>query len=103
MRTERIERSGYTMIYNVYEAGFTTRRVLSKYSLHEGYMVWRVEAALKRNMKTQFYHVVEVNSASAVNKFLTIHPRFSAIRSVKLLNAEDATAVLNQPTRYRLW
>ena len=101
MRTERIERSGYTMIYNVYEAGFTTRRVLSKYSLHEGYMVWRVEAALKRDMKTQFYHVAAVNSADAVNKLLSTK-WVSAIISVKQLQDEDVQKVLSRPAKYML-
>jgi hypothetical protein len=111
MKTEGVKSNGYTTIYTVYEAGvdfeqscnLVNVKTVKQYSLHEGYRVWRVEAAIKRNIKTQFYYVAEVNSVAAVNKFLTIHPRLSAIRSVKLLGAEDTTTVLNNPMRYPLW
>lgn len=111
MKTEGVKRKGYTMFYRVYEAGvdfdatddLVSMKTLDRYSLHDGYKVWRVEAALKKGMKTQFYHVAAVNSVTAVNKLLTTHPWLSYIRSIKLLNAEDTDVVLNNPMRYPLW
>lgn len=111
MKTEGIKNKGYTTIYTVYEAGvdfeptddLVTVKTVTRYSLHDGYRVWMVEAAIKRDMKTQFYHVAAVNSVTAVNKFLTLYPWLSYIRSVKLLSEEDTTTVLNNPMRYPLW
>ena len=111
MKTEGVKNKGYTTIYTVYEAGvdfeptddLVTVKTVTRYNLHDGYRVWLIEAALKRDMKTQFYHVAEVNSAAAVNKFLTIFPWLSSIRSVKPLNEEDTATVLNNPMRYPLW
>lgn len=111
MKTEGIKNKGFTTIYTVYEAGvdfeqtddLVSVKTVTRYSLHAGYAVWRVEAAIKKGMKTQFYHVAEINSVAAANKFLTIFPWLSAIRSVKPLNTEDTAAVLNNPMRYPLW
>ena len=111
MRTEGVKRKGYTMFYKVYEVGvdfestddLVSMKTLHRYSLHDGYKVWRVEAALKRNMKTQFYYVAAVNSASAVNKFLTIYPWLTAIRTVKPLGTKETETILNNPVRYPLW
>lgn len=111
MKTEGVKHKGYTTIYTVYEAGVDFEpaddlvyvKTVKKYSLHDGYGVWRVEAAIKRDMKTQFYYVASVNSAAAVNKFLTIYPWLSAIRSVKQLCAEETETILNNPMRYPLW
>lgn len=111
MKTEGVKRKGYTVFYRVYEAGvdfvqsddLVIVKTVDRYSLHDGYGVWRVEAAIKRGMKTQFYYVAAVNSAAAVNKFLTVCPWLSSIRSVKPLNEECTAAVLNNPMRYSLW
>lgn len=111
MKTEGVKNKGFTTIYTVYEAGvdfeqtddLVSVKTVTRYSLHTGYAVWRVEAAIKKGMKTQFYHVAAVNSATAVNKFITTCPWLSYIRSVKLLNAEDTDVVLNNPMRYPLW
>lgn len=111
MKTEGVKNKGFTTIYTVYEAGvdfeqtddLVSVKTVTRYSLHTGYAVWRVEAAIKMGMKTQFYYVAEVNSAAAVNKFLTIYPWLSAIRSVKQLGAEETETILNNPMRYPLW
>lgn len=111
MRTEGVKNKGFTTIYTVYEAGvdfeptddLVTVKTVTRYSLHDGYRIWKVEAALKRGMKTQFYYVAAVNPATAVNKFLTIYPWLSSIRSVRPLNEEDTSTVLNNPMRYLLW
>lgn len=111
MKTEGVKNKGYTTIYTVYEAGvdfeptddLVTVKTVTRYNLHDGYRVWRVEAAIKRGMKTQFYHVVSDSSAGAVDKFLNIYPWLSSIRSVKPLNEEDTATVLNNPMRYPLW
>lgn len=110
MRTEGVKRKGYTMFYKVYEAGIdfesvddlVSMKTLHRYSLHDGYKVWRVEAALKRNMKTQFYYIAAVNSASAVNKFLTVFPNLIAIRSIKPTNEIETERILNNPAKYIL-
>lgn len=111
MKTEGVKRRGYTLFYKVYEAGvdfeptddLVSMKTVDRYSLHDGYKVWRVEAALKRDMKTQFYYVAAVNSASAVNKFLTVYPWLVAIRSIKPLNEKETERILNNPARYNLW
>lgn len=111
MKTEGVKRQGYTMFYRVYEAGvdfeptddLVSMKTLDRYSLHDGYKVWRVEAALKRDMKTQFYYIVAINAASAVNKFLTTYPWLSAIKSVGAVNKQLTDLILNNPYKYILW
>ena len=101
-------RGGYD---KVYEAGvdfeptdeLVTLKTLERYSLHDGYRLWRVEAAYSTNMKPCFYYVVAVNPAAAVNKFLTVTPWLSKIKSVKPMNKEEAEQILSNPARYLLW
>lgn len=111
MKIEGIKRQGYTMFYRVYEVGvdfkptddLVTLKTLERYSLHDGYRLWRVEAGYSTNMKPCFYHVVAVNPAAAVNKFLTVTPWLSKIKSVKPMNKEETEQILNNPARYILW
>lgn len=111
MKTEGVKRKGYTVFYRVYEAGvdfvqsddLVIVKTVDRYSLHDGYGVWRVEAAIKRGMKTQFYYIVAINAASAVNKFLTTYPWLSAIKSVGAVNKQLTDLILNSPHKYILW
>lgn len=111
MKIEGIKRQGYTMIYKVYEASvdfeptddLVTLKTLERYSLHDGYRLWRVEAGYSTHMKPCFYYVVAVHPAAAVNKFLTVTPWLSKIKSVKPMNKEETEQILNNPARYILW
>lgn len=111
MKTEEWNRKGYTMVYNVSEAGIDFEptddlvkvSVLARYNLNEGYRVFQVGASYARSMKPCFYYVVAVNPAAAVNKFLTVTPWLSKIRSVKPMNKEETEQILNNPARYILW
>ena len=111
MKTEGVKNKGFTTIYTVYEAGvdfeqtddLVSVKTVTRYSLHTGYAVWRVEAAIKRGMKTQFYYIVAINAASAVNKFLTTYPWLSAIKSVGAVNKQLTDLILNSPHKYILW
>lgn len=111
MKTEGIKRQGYTMFYKVYEAGvdfepsddLVAMKTLDHYRLHDGYRLWGVEATYSKNIKPCFYYVVSRNAAGAVNKFLTVTPWLSVIKSVKPLNETDAEVVLSNPAKFILW
>ena len=111
MKTQRTIRKGYTIYYTVYEAGVDFEpsdsliaiKTLKQYRLHDGYRLWRVDAGYSTHIKPCFYYVVAVNPASAVNKFLTITPWLSKIKSVKPMNNEETEQILNNPARYLLW
>ena len=111
MKTEGVRRQGYTMIYNVFEAGIDfdlsddliTLKCLARCDLHEGYRVWQVGATYARNMKPTFYYVVATSGAAAMSKFLNIAPWLGIIKSVVPLNEADAEVVLSNPAKFILW
>lgn len=108
MKIEGIKRQGYTMFYKVYEAGvdfeptddLATLKTLERYSLHDGYRLWRVEATYARNAKPVFYYVISTSKAVALNKFLSIFPWLSVVMHIEKLSEEDAEKVLSCPAKY---
>lgn len=113
MKTEGVKREGYTMIYNVYEAGvdfepsddLVTLKCLAKYNLHKGYRIWRIGAtqADKRHMKCRFYFVVSTSKVDAMNKFLNIVPWPAVVKSVTQLSDGDTKMILAKPAKFILW
>lgn len=108
MKIEGIKRQGYTMFYKVYEAGvdfeqtddLVTLKTLERYSLHDGYRLWRVEATYSTNMKPCFYYVISPSKAVTLNKFTTIFPWLSVIMHINELSDEEAEIVLSCPAKY---
>ena len=111
MKIEGVKRKGYTMFYKVCEAGVDFEpsdgliaiKSLEKYSLHDGYKLWKIEATYSVEIKPCFYYVVAVNSAAAVNRFLTVTPWLSKINSVRQLIDDEAEWVLENPMKHLLW
>lgn len=111
MKTEEIKRHGYTLIYNVYEAGvdfeqsddLVALKTLARYDLHPGYGLWRVEATYANQVKHGFYYVVSTSRAAAMSKFLNIAPWLAIIKSVVPLSNEDAEVVLSNPAKFIMW
>ena len=111
MKTEGVRRRGYTEIYHVFEPGVDFEpsddlhlvKCLARYNLHDGFLVWQVEATYARNMKPAFYYVVSYSRAAAMSKFLNIAPWLGIIKSVVPLNEADAEVVLSNPAKFILW
>lgn len=108
MKIEGIKRQGYTMFYKVYEAGvdfeptddLVTLKTLERYSLHDGYRLWRVEAAYSTNMKPCFYYVISPSKAVTLNKFTTIFPWLTVIMHINVVSPEETEMILSSPARY---
>ena len=111
MKTERVQRTGYTMVYSVFEAGIDfdpsddlhALKCLSGYELHKGFGVWKIGATYAKHLKPAFYYVVSTSRAAAMSKFLNIVPWLAYIKSIALLNENDAAVVLSNPARFILW
>lgn len=111
MRTEEVKCRGYTKIYNVFEPGvdfdpsddLQLVKCLARYNLHDGFLVWQVEATYARNMKPSFYYVVSTSKSGALNKFMSETPWLSVIMSIAPLSEEDGATVLNNPAKFILW
>ena len=108
MKTEGVKRRGYTEIYHVFEPGVDFEpsddlhlvKCLARYNLHDGFLVWQVEATYARNMKPAFYYVISTSKAVALNKFLSIFPWLSVVMHIEKLSEEDAEKVLSCPAKY---
>ena len=111
MKIERVQRNGYTMVYNISEAGvdfdqtddLVMLKVLARYELHEGYRVWQVGATYARNIKPPFYYIVSTSKVDAMSKFLSRAPWLSFVNSIVPLNEDDAATVLSNPAKFILW
>ena len=108
MKIERVQRTGYTMVYSVFEAGVDfdpsddlhALKCLSGYELHKGYGVWKIGATYAKHLKPVFYYVISPSKAVALNKFLTIFPWLSVVMHIEELGEEDAGRVLSCPAKY---
>lgn len=111
MKIKAIHRKGYTMICNVFEPGIdfdpcdglVAMECLARYTLHDGYRVWKIGATYAKHMKPTFYYVVSDSRAAAVSKFLDIAPWLNVIKSVELIDEVAAEVILNNPARFILW
>lgn len=111
MKIKAIHRKGYAMICNVFEPGIdfdpcdglVAMECLVRYKLHNGYRVWKIGATYAKHMKPTFYYVVSTSRTAAMSKFLNIVPWLAYIKSIALLNENDAAVVLSNPARFILW
>lgn len=105
MKTEEISRQGYTMIFNVFESGtdfdqsddLVELKVLTRYELHDGFGLWKVNATYAKQLKPSTYYVIATNRASAMIKFLNIVPWLSVLLSIELVTGEEMELVLGNP------
>ncbi len=108
MKTEEWNRKGYTMVYNVYEAGIDFEptddlvrlKTLVRYNLNEGYRVFQVGASYARSMKPSFYYVISTSKTSAKQKFRQIFSWLDVISCVEPLLPDAAEEVLSSPAKY---
>ena len=108
MKTEEWNRKGYTMVYNVYEAGIDFEptddlvrlKTLVRYNLHSGYRVWQIGASYARSMKPSFYYVISTSKSSAKQKFRQIFSWLDVIYCVEPLLPDAAEEILSAPAKY---
>lgn len=108
MKTEEWSRKGYTMVYNVYEAGIDFEptddlvrlKTLMRYNLHDGYRVWQIGASYARSMKPSFYYVISTIKSDALQKFRNIFSWLDVIFCIEPLLPDAAEEVLSSPAKY---
>lgn len=108
MKTEEWNREGYTMVYDVSEAGIDFEptddlvkvRVLARYNLNEGYRVFQIGASYARSIKRRFYYVISTSKSSAKQKFRQIFSWLDVIYCVEPLLPDAAEEILSAPAKY---
>ena len=108
MKTEEWNRKGYTMVYNVYEAGIDFEptddlvrlKTLVRYNLHSGYRVWQTGASYAQSIKPSFYYVISTSKSSAKQKFRQIFSWLDVIYCVEPLLPDAAEEILSAPMKY---
>lgn len=108
MKTEEWNRKGYTMVYNVYEAGIDFEptddlvrlKTLVRYNLNEGYRVFQVGASYARSIKPSFYYVISATKSDARQKFRKTFSWLDVISCVEPLLPDAAEEVLSSPAKY---
>ena len=108
MKTEEWSRRGYTMVYNVYEAGIDFEptddlvrlKTLMRYNLHDGYRVWQIGASYARSMKPSFYYVISTTKSDALQKFRNIFSWLDVIFCIEPLLPDAAEELLSAPSKY---
>ena len=108
MKTEEWNRKGYTMVYNVYEAGIDFEptddlvrlKTLIRYNLHSGYRVWQIGASYAQSIKPSFYYVISDSKSGARQKFRRIFSWLDVISCIEPLLPDAAEEVLSCPAKY---
>lgn len=108
MKTEEWNRKGYTMVYNVSEAGVDFEptddlvkvSVLARYNLNAGYRVFQVGASYAQSIKPSFYYVISTSKSSAKEKFRRIFSWLDVISCIEPLLPDAAEEVLSCPAKY---
>ena len=111
MKTERVKRTGYTMVYSVFEAGIDFDpsddlhivKCLSSYELDNDYRVWKIGATYAKHLEPTMYYIAAKTKKEAVTKFLDVAPWLSFVKVVMPVSDETAHEVLTNPARYIMW
>lgn len=111
MKFERVKRTGYTMVYSVFEAGIDFDpsddlhivKCLSSYELDSGYRVWKIGATYAKHLEPTMYYIAAKTKKEAVTKFLDVAPWLSFVKVVMPVSDETAHEVLTNPARYIMW